>query len=249
MKPLKIILSLTLMMCGKTYAEQPATHGMLLFGNKATYASHLPMFHAPHDYQVIQKLNLTDPTGQKTLAKYEALKNGGETFFTLVPEVMDLTLLISGKKTTYTASLYQGHFEREGKNLGTINVQVVKTVFSAKLSAKHTPEKPENSNNYLIFGENGEYFAAHLIQERPSFDMILEVNQPYSINLHNCTRTSCQEPKPVPLLDSRLPVTLPYWLDSNPLAVPGAGTALGNPLHGIADIQAIIYFEQNELAH
>ncbi|WP_373990514.1 hypothetical protein [Duganella sp. BuS-21] len=36
-------------------------HGMVLFGGKkGLYASHLPMFHAPHDYQVILQLHVAD---------------------------------------------------------------------------------------------------------------------------------------------------------------------------------------------
>lgn len=29
-----------------------SVHGMLIFGKEKIYASHLPMFHPPHDYQV-----------------------------------------------------------------------------------------------------------------------------------------------------------------------------------------------------
>ena len=39
-------------------ADVPTTHGMLLFGNETVYASHLPMFHSPHDYQLILELDL-----------------------------------------------------------------------------------------------------------------------------------------------------------------------------------------------
>ena len=38
--------------------DKPATHGMLIFGTNKIYASHLPMFHSPHNYQVILELDL-----------------------------------------------------------------------------------------------------------------------------------------------------------------------------------------------
>jgi hypothetical protein len=38
-------------------------HGMALFGGKdALFASHLPMFHAPHNQQVILQIEIHDPT-------------------------------------------------------------------------------------------------------------------------------------------------------------------------------------------
>lgn len=35
------------------YTDKPSVHGMTLMGTELIYASHLPMFHTPHDYQII----------------------------------------------------------------------------------------------------------------------------------------------------------------------------------------------------
>ena len=62
---MKKILLITALLGGafNAQADRPSVHGMLLFGKENLYASHLPMFHAPHDYQVIFKLNLSSNTG------------------------------------------------------------------------------------------------------------------------------------------------------------------------------------------
>ena len=41
-------------------ASEPAFHGMVLFGNKTHYISHLPMYHSPHDYQVVAQVSLSN---------------------------------------------------------------------------------------------------------------------------------------------------------------------------------------------
>jgi hypothetical protein len=38
--------------------EHPAVHGMLVVGEGQLFLSHLPMFHAPHDYQIIMEVRL-----------------------------------------------------------------------------------------------------------------------------------------------------------------------------------------------
>ena len=38
--------------------DKTSVHGMLIFGKEKIYASHLPLFHPPHDYQIILELEL-----------------------------------------------------------------------------------------------------------------------------------------------------------------------------------------------
>jgi hypothetical protein len=67
MKPL--LLSLAFLAAASARADAPAVHGMVLFGGKqAAYVSHLPMFHAPHDRQLILKVALADLPRSQTLA-------------------------------------------------------------------------------------------------------------------------------------------------------------------------------------
>ena len=65
MKRLTLIFA-GMLLAGAAAAGKPGptwgSHGMALFGGKeALYASHLPMFHAPHDYQVVLQVHIADP--------------------------------------------------------------------------------------------------------------------------------------------------------------------------------------------
>ncbi len=173
MKKIFNLIVLSLLTGQIATADVPSTHGMLLFGDKTLYASHLPMFHAPHNYQYIFKLTLSH--GEQTLSKFAEEKTNGQKLFTLVPEVMDLTKVMDGTKKDFQAEIYSGHFERGGTNLGSIQVHVEKTILSAKLNANSAPQE---FHEYLAFGENGEYFAAHIIKEKPNFDAITQLNNP-----------------------------------------------------------------------
>lgn len=204
-------------------ADQPTTHGMIVFGTKATYASHLPMFHHPHDYQVLMKIGLTSDAGP-ALAKYEQLKAGGEKLFTLAPQPMDLTQVMNGSITKFKADLFHGHFERGGINLGPVTVTVEHFIINAKLD----PNSSEKSQ-FVVFGAQGEYFAAHLINGKPSFDYIASIT------------------KPAGLADSQLPAALTN-APPGP-AIPVTGQTLGEAGGATAAILQVIYLEQNELAH
>ena len=89
LKTLTLFLSLASSVAA---ADEPATHGMLLFGQNQTYASHLPMFHTPHDYQLIMKIKLsTNPRASSMpLIEYKKAKQNGEKLFTLVFSTLDL---------------------------------------------------------------------------------------------------------------------------------------------------------------
>ena len=43
---------------GAVFNDPPAIHGMLMVGTQTIFLSHLPMFHRPHDYQVILEVGL-----------------------------------------------------------------------------------------------------------------------------------------------------------------------------------------------
>src|SRR5471030_1344452 len=97
---------------GPTYGE----HGMALFGGtQGLYASHLPMFHAPHDYQVILQVHVADPVIDAALRKR---LNGHTALWTIAPEKFELDRLAPQAAlplTQFQADLVQGHFEQGGK--------------------------------------------------------------------------------------------------------------------------------------
>ena len=238
--------SLTLFASAMVRADIPAVHGMLLFGKNATYASHLPMFHSPHDYQLIMKLSLEDLPRSQTLSHYETWKEKGQTLFTLVPEIVDLTQIINGGKTTLNASIYKGHFENGGENLGPVKIHIQKLIYSSKLDGTQVPE---NLENYFVFGEAGEYFAAHLIQSKPSFDAIINVSQAYELKIPFCRTRVCDEPSKTLIDDGQLPITVGGPKSGSSFSLPIAGEQLGDLGGPIVDVLNIVYLEEAELAH
>jgi hypothetical protein len=227
-------------------ADPPAVHGMLLFGNQVAYASHLPMFHAPHDYQLLLKLSFNDLPGGNTMATYQDAKKSTPEYFTLVPEVMDLSQVISGAKTTFRASIYQGHFERGGQKLGPVQVQVQKILFSARLKAQTGSTPAAAENKYFVFGGNGEYFATHLIQGRPNFDATVSVGRPYQLSKTPCGKRICLDQNVEQIPDQQLPLTLIRPTDEK--NVINVGESLGQSTGVQAEVQKVIYTEERELA-
>ena len=50
-------------------SDHAAVHGMLMVGEDRSLMSHLPMFHSPHDYQLLLEVNLSAP-GSDPLKTY-----------------------------------------------------------------------------------------------------------------------------------------------------------------------------------
>lgn len=240
MKTILIILFAALVTAAPmAQADHPSVHGMVLFGDKNLYVSHLPMFHAPHDYQVLLEVEMRQDKLGEVMKAFAQAKSDGKTLFTLEPQLMDLTQIISGEKTSFLANLYQGHFEKDGVKLGPVNIFVKKQILSAKLD----PNAAANPQ-YILFGKEGEYFAAHVIKGKPSFDSIVSISAPYSLALSHCRTRVCNDTFPVKIPDSKLPVTT-YEASTQELK---AGDQIGS-LGAIADVLGSLYFEQNELSH
>ncbi len=220
-----VLAALMALVMGETArADAPSVHGMLLFGGHTTYASHLPMFHAPHDYQLILKLTLRNSTSAGVIDSYVAAKKTSKDIFTLVPDVMDLTKVMDGSKKTFAAEIYQGHFERGGVSLGSVTVQVEKVLLSKKLDAHAVPLQ----NEYFVFGESGEYFAAHLIRGKPNFDAIVAMTKP-SVD------------------DAQLPLNVQGPVFS--IDTPIVGDTYRGDGGVQSDVSKVVYFESGELAH
>ena len=159
------------------------THGMLLFGERVIYLSHLPMFDAPHNFQVLLRVGLSDG-GEDLADRYRRDRvSSGERIYSLVPEefhLSDLSPPESPKRTSFRGTIFRGHFERGGQPIikGLI-VEVTNVVYFQELDteAAHDSGRPLT---YLCFGEAGDLFAAHMITARPDFDQILSVSLPES---------------------------------------------------------------------
>ncbi|MDQ3235232.1 MAG: hypothetical protein M3Q07_25770, partial [Pseudobdellovibrionaceae bacterium] len=88
----------------------PAVHGMVLFGDEQLYASHIPMFMIPHDWQALFKVTLNH-TSADALKIYKTAHAPGtpQAMFTLKPKPFLLPELLEGKIKSFKASLYQGN--------------------------------------------------------------------------------------------------------------------------------------------
>jgi len=147
------------------YPDKPSTHGMMLMGSEIIYASHLPMFHSPHDYQIISVLELS----KNDQAKYilDKKNHPGELIYTIEPETFVLPEMINHTKT-FKASIYRGHFERGGeKFLENINVKISRVIYYKQFDKKSIKSK---NLQYLLFGNAREQFLVHRISARPDFD-------------------------------------------------------------------------------
>ncbi|AUP78024.1 hypothetical protein [Flavivirga eckloniae] len=151
--------------------DKPSTHGMLLFGSEMIYASHLPMFHTPHDYQVILKLTLSNKDKASYLADKKEHPNNPT--YTIEPERFVLPDMVSDPKP-FKINLYRGHFERGGVAiLKNIEVTIKEVVYFKKFNPE---EAKATTANYILFGNKKQQFIAHEITNKPDFEQIIEVN-------------------------------------------------------------------------
>ncbi len=154
-------------------------HGMLLFSDgQSLYASHLPMFHAPHDMQLIVRFELANSVNHTKLRN--ALVNNSN-YWTLSPERFDLTQLAQNKKGIwqFTADLYSDHFERGGTlELPHQNIIVKDVIFRQQLN-RDMPKTAE----YIRLTPNGvtRQFYARIIEGKPGVDHLFWINSASSL--------------------------------------------------------------------
>lgn len=95
-------------------------HGMFMFGGSdGLFASHLPMYHQPHNVQLVFGFHLIDSEiDRKVRRVLENTSKDADQIWTIVPEKFDITRLSEFhpyRLKTLTVDLVDGHFERGGK--------------------------------------------------------------------------------------------------------------------------------------
>jgi hypothetical protein len=186
---MKISQLIILFLYSITYAQEHhkvvtqdklSTHGMLIFGKEKIYASHLPMFHSPHDYQIILELELDKETRKFFVTDQE--KNPEYNTYTIEPEKFVLPDMIHNPKP-FKANLYRGHFERGGKKIvSDINVTIRTVIYYDKFNVNKTKS---TTNTFILFGNEKEKFIAHQITNKPDFDQIIQVKTDVKPLLNN----------------------------------------------------------------
>lgn len=152
-------------------------HGMAVFGGReGLYASHLPMFHTPHDSQIVLRLHLADAAADRTLRDELAAR---PRLWTFDPETFDLLRLSPGHAQPlreFKARFFEGHFERGGKaQPGEQRVLVDEVLLFRRL--KPAPREAA-TGRYRLIGKGKEWFAFKTIDRRPDFDHIVRLDAP-----------------------------------------------------------------------
>ncbi len=152
-------------------------HGMLLFGGAdGIFASHLPMFHAPHDRQVVFALRIDDPKLDAQLRRQLGAK---PAIWTLVPEKFELARMApnaANPLTRFRADIVQGHFERDGTTrLKDVTVRVVKV---ERFETLDPGAKPGRQAHYRPVGAGTTWFMVKDLTARPDFDHVVAVRGP-----------------------------------------------------------------------
>jgi hypothetical protein len=155
------------------------THNMMLVGDKAVYLSHLPMFHAPHQFQVI--LEATFEKGGKPLSSTyltDRAQHQKVKMYTVEPaEVFVLRRMWATegpRRADFVGTVFRGHLERGGetiRGLAGIDVTVKRVVYARELPSAKRDEKL----SYILFGNDKELFLAHQLSKAPDFDQIVAV--------------------------------------------------------------------------
>ncbi len=146
-------------------------HGMAVFGGEeGLYASHLPMFHRPHDVQLVFRFHLADATADAALRSNLTAK---PALWTLDPTKFDLYRFApkhSQPLTQFAARFVEGHFERGGKERFDNQVVVVDEVILYQ--TLDFTLRAESPGRYLKIGKGAEQFLIKRIDRRPDFDII-----------------------------------------------------------------------------
>lgn len=166
---------------GTETADTTGLHGMLLVGTDPVYLSHLPMFMAPHNYQVILKVSLDDEVSGG-LQNFRA-HFGRDALFTVAPEIFAITELspddpAQPARTEFRADVYKGHFEHGGDVIAAgTTVRIDEVVYFRELPLPDAAEASARTDlEYLPFGDtDGEFFLAHRVTQAPDFDQVLLV--------------------------------------------------------------------------
>lgn len=158
-------------------AREPShgVHGMVLFGgSEGLYASHLPLFHAPHDNQVVLKVRFEDPALERAM---RACLDGRTALWTLEPEAFALHRLAPGSASPlqgFRANVVEGHFERDGATRERGAALLVEQVL---LYRTLSPQPAVQAvARYLPVGSH----LVKLVDSRPDFEHIVLLARPAS---------------------------------------------------------------------
>jgi hypothetical protein len=144
-----------------------ASHGMNLAGDPANaWISHVPLFAAPHDVQMIAAGAMTSVNGSPLPPSFS------DQLFTFLPDSISLDALRTGALTTLEGKLFVGSFEHDGRPLaGRFRFSVSRVVHQHVLD-KQTSQP---ALTYVLVGSRERAFAIHKVAGTPGFDEVVRV--------------------------------------------------------------------------
>ena len=184
-----LLVASALLLAPAARAQAPGSsmgeHGMLLFGGgDGLFLSHLPMFHRPHDTQVVLQVHLANRQHEDELRRELAAR---PAVWTIVPEHFELDRLAAKAKhpiRRFNADIVSGHFERGGKTVYTGDEVIVDRVV---LDHRLAPTSgPGTTLKYRVVDAGPgvqEHFLVHWIATRPDADHVLRVMTPANTRL------------------------------------------------------------------
>jgi hypothetical protein len=166
---------------GSSGLEEPSSaygvHGMVLFGRSQMYASHLPLFRSPHDWQVVLALDPADADVGAADEVRQQVATGRLT--TLEPRPFDLLRVsphAAQPLSQVVGTVYRGHFERGGVPIASgVRFDIRATLVFSRVR----PEAPEtDAPRWFAFGSGEETYLLHALGPRPEIDTIVAVDGP-----------------------------------------------------------------------
>jgi hypothetical protein len=209
-------------------------HGMLIVGEESVFLSHLPLFSAPHDFQLLLSLEF-DNAADKATYVADRQANPDEDIYTIEPSAFRLNNLADALRNEepfpITVDVIRGHFERPPftRILSNVPASITKTYHFRQLDAD---EAHPAESHYFIFGEAGENFLAHVIRGRPDFDHVLSVTAPDGLVNDDVARELS-----IPALDDAFSLSEGQTID-----------AVFNGQTFSLTVGREFYFEENELS-
>jgi len=154
-----------------THQQRIGSHGMVLVTDGvALYASHMPLYRAPHDYQLVY---LVESSVKSDIIEHLS-SNHDNNMVTILPAKFDLNTLINGASLTVATQFFKGHFERGGEPwLSDARFTFSKPLFRRSLSGIKQPRDNIVMWKQLSTATTLTELYVHHINTRPSFDALV----------------------------------------------------------------------------
>ena len=154
--------------------DAPGTHNFFMFGRKALYVSHMPMFTVEkHMYQVILRVSLPDAV----MRGYLAGQGPHRTPWNLMNSAEEITLpqIKAGTLTSFEVDVYKDYSNADAAPVEPAFARNVTLTVDEVVHFRHFGfdiPRPRH-RTYLLFGRGGEAHLAHYIARDPDFEHIV----------------------------------------------------------------------------